>query len=270
MKHIALALAARTADPNEKLNFLREYLQAFCLRSLHESGAFSCLSFVGGTALRFLYELPRFSEDLDFSLETMVGYSPESWLEKLKRDLVFAGFEAELSWNAEKVVQAAWVRVSGLMAEAGIAPRPAQKLAIKLEIDSLPSSGAKTEIRLLNRHFLFAVRHHALPCLMAGKIRALLTWPFTKGRDWYDLVWYLSQVPPIEPAPDFLLASLAQGDKSSEFLTSDWRRALRAKLETVDERALAHDVLPFLERPVEKTLLMKAHIRSLLRVLHLK
>ena len=68
MKEQALALARSAADPGQSLNRMREYLQALVLRSLYESEAFRPLAFLGGTALRFLYDLPRFSEDLDFSL----------------------------------------------------------------------------------------------------------------------------------------------------------------------------------------------------------
>ena len=69
MKEEAIAIAGEESDPSRRLNVLREYLQACILRSLHESEGFVQLSFVGGTALRFLYNLPRFSEDLDFTLE---------------------------------------------------------------------------------------------------------------------------------------------------------------------------------------------------------
>ena len=69
MKDEALALVHGMSDPGQALNRLREYLQAFVLRSFHESEAFRPLAFVGGTALRFLHNLPRFSEDLDFGVE---------------------------------------------------------------------------------------------------------------------------------------------------------------------------------------------------------
>ncbi|MDP2790426.1 MAG: nucleotidyl transferase AbiEii/AbiGii toxin family protein, partial [Rectinemataceae bacterium] len=94
MKTDALRLAKSAHDPIEAGNLLREYVQARILGSLHESRAFESLSFVGGTALRFLYALPRFSEDLDFSLETPDGYDAARWLKKLKRDLEFQGFDA--------------------------------------------------------------------------------------------------------------------------------------------------------------------------------
>lgn len=69
MKEQALAIAGEASDSGTALNLLREYLQAFVLRSLHDCEAFRSLAFVGGTALRFLHGLPRFSEDLDFSLD---------------------------------------------------------------------------------------------------------------------------------------------------------------------------------------------------------
>ena len=90
MKEQAIDLVQIVQAPAEKLNILREYLQAFVMRSLHESEAFACLSFVGGTALRFVYDLPRFSEDLDFSLEEPTGYDPLQWLKKLKRDMTLS------------------------------------------------------------------------------------------------------------------------------------------------------------------------------------
>jgi predicted nucleotidyltransferase component of viral defense system len=99
VKSDALRLAESAPDPVAAGNLIREYVQASILRSLHESRAFESLSFVGGTALRFLYNLPRFSEDLDFSLETPERYAPENWLKKLKRDLGFQGFDATISLN---------------------------------------------------------------------------------------------------------------------------------------------------------------------------
>ena len=47
---------------------LREILQEIVLLGLYDSGFFNHAAFYGGTALRILHKLPRFSEDLDFSL----------------------------------------------------------------------------------------------------------------------------------------------------------------------------------------------------------
>jgi predicted nucleotidyltransferase component of viral defense system len=51
------------------IHTVREYLQARILQSLQRAGAMQTLAFHGGTSLRFLYDIPRYSEDLDFALE---------------------------------------------------------------------------------------------------------------------------------------------------------------------------------------------------------
>src|SRR3989338_3283285 len=92
MKEELLNKVKPIQNPVMRLNLMREYLQAMILRSLHEAEAFQCLAFVGGTALRFLYNLPRFSEDIDFSLESKKNYAPKDWFAKLDRDLKLANF----------------------------------------------------------------------------------------------------------------------------------------------------------------------------------
>lgn len=262
MKAQALEIAASVADPGEKLNRLREYLQAFVLRSLHESEAFQRLSFVGGTALRFLYGLPRFSEDLDFSLESAEDYAPQKWLSKLRRDLTFAGFEPTVTWNDRKTVQVGWVRVAGLLQEAGLAGVPGQKLSIKLEIDTRPPSGAALESRVVNRYFLVAFRHHDLPSLMAGKVHALCTRKYPKGRDWYDLLWYRSKSPPVSPNLHLLQAALDQTEQTHSWPAEGWREVVRKRLEALDVDVLRDEVAPFLERPADRDLLTREHLVS--------
>lgn len=61
-EHLRRLLAGET--PTSGRNRVREYLQARLLRSLQRSGAMIPLAFHGGTALRFLYGMPRYSEDL--------------------------------------------------------------------------------------------------------------------------------------------------------------------------------------------------------------
>lgn len=123
MKEQALTLVRDAADRGRALNVLREYLQALVLRSFHESEAFRSLAFVGGTALRFLHGLPRFSEDLDFSLVLPQGYAGQAWMAKVKRDLTLAGFTPEVTWKDRKTVHTGWVRLRGLLHEAGLERR---------------------------------------------------------------------------------------------------------------------------------------------------
>lgn len=264
MKEQALALVAGVADPGRALCLLREYVQAQVLRSLHESEAFRPLAFVGGTALRFLHGLPRFSEDLDFSLVTADGYDGKQWLTKVKRDLSLAGFQVEVTWNERNVVHAAWVRLAGLLREAGLAGRPEQKLAIKLEIDTRPPPGARCERRIVTRHETFLIQHHDLPSLLAGKLHAVLSRRYAKGRDLYDLLWYLSQRPAVAPNLDLLQAALAQTGAPGRQDAREWRKLVRARLRSLDVRAAAQDVQPFLESPRDAELLTVENLLGLL------
>ncbi len=265
MKAQALALLKGSLGPTEKLNILREYLHAFALRSLHESQAFRGLSFVGGTALRFVYNLPRFSEDLDFSLEDDQHYEPEKWLGKLRRDLGYAGFDARVSWSDRRTVNVAWVKVAGILHESGLAAMPNQNLSIKLEIDTSPPRGAVTVREVVSRHFMIALQHHDLPSLMAGKIHALCTRRYLKGRDWYDLLWYRSPVPPIDPNLSLLQAALDQTQGETSWPASQWKDRLFQRLRMLDERAMQREVTPLLERPQDRELLTAEFIAAALR-----
>lgn len=265
MKDQALALARQQADPAGRLNIVREYLQALTLRSLHESEAFSNLAFVGGTALRFLYSLPRFSEDLDFSLQQQEGYAPEAWMKKVQRDLRLAGFEVAVTFNARTTVHKSWVKVAGLLKETGLSPLASQNLSIRLEIDTHPPAGATCARTVVNRHRLLALQHRTLPSLMAGKLHALLQRGYPKGRDWYDLLWYLSQRPPVEPNLVQLQNALDQTAQRSATQAGNWREALLGQVVTMDCAALVDDVQPFLERPDEAALLIADNLAAVLR-----
>jgi hypothetical protein len=263
MKEEALALIEDVVDPALKLNRLREYIQAFVLRSLHESEAFHSLSFVGGTALRFLHNLPRFSEDLDFSVEDDRYYDPLKWLKKIERDLKLAGFHIGMRWNDHQTVHVGWIRLTRILSEAKLAAIPEQKLAVKLEIDTQPPEGAVLQRQLLNRHMIFAIRHHDLPSLMAGNIYELLTRRYLKGRDWYDILWYRSRRPPVEPNLVLLKNALAQTKSVKPFEASSWPTILLRRINKLKIEALARDVRPFLERPQESGLLTYENLKSI-------
>ena len=268
MRERALALVRGESDPGKGLNLLREYLQALVLRSLHESEAFRSLAFVGGTALRFLHSLPRFSEDLDFSTVSREGYEGRSWMARVKRDLALAGFDPTVTWNERRAVHVGWVRLPHVLFEAGLSARPEEKLAVKLEVDTRPPAGARCERRIVTRHVTFLVQHHDLPSLLAGKLHAALTRPYTKGRDWYDLVWYLSQTPPVTPNVPLLQAALDQTREAREAGKDDareWRALVRERLATLDVKAVRDDVGPFLERREDSMLLTRENLEGLLR-----
>jgi len=265
VKEQALALTRDTKDPEQKLNRLREYLQVLVLRSLHESEAFRQLAFVGGTALRFLHGLPRFSEDLDFSLVSAAGYAGREWMAKLKRDLALAGFDPQVAWNDRKTVHTGWVRLAGILKEAGLSAMPDEKLAIKLEIDMRPPLGARCERRIVSRYVTFFIQHYDLPSLLSGKLHAVITRKYAKGRDWYDLVWYLSQRPPVEPNIPLLQNALDQTKEEGTFDAQSWRKLIRERLDSLDMKAIWDDVRPFLEQKRDEALLTRENLMGLMQ-----
>lgn len=266
MRDEALALVQGVADPADRLNRLREYVQAYVLRSLHEQEAFEAMAFVGGTALRFLEGLPRFSEDLDFSIIDPGAYEPERWLAKVRRDLELSRFEARVTLNVKKTVHVGWIRIADLLVRAGLSHRVEQNLSIKLEIDTRPPSGAELAATVVTRHLTFAVRHHGVSSLMAGKVHALLTRSYSKGRDWFDLVWYRSRRPPVEPNLVLLQNALDQTLAGEARLDArGWREQVRDRLEGLDVEGVIRDVYPFLERRADRALLSREIIEAALR-----
>ncbi len=265
MKHTALKTIKEVSDPSNKLNLLREYVQAMVLRSLHESEAFVNLSFVGGTALRFVHDLPRFSEDLDFSLHKREGYDPEAWMKKIRTALVFQGFNATIAWNNKTTIHKAWIKVSEILKEAGLAVMREQNLSIELEIDTEPPGGAVSEKGIVNRHALLSLNYYDLPSLMAGKLHALLTRKYVKGRDWYDLLWYRSKRPPVEPNLEQLQNALDQTEGEGVCVAGQWKRILSDKLGLMDFSAMVDDVQNFLERREDGALLTRENLLSVLK-----
>lgn len=265
MRDEAIQLVRGNPDPGKAMNRLREFLQALTLRSLHESEAFSNLAFVGGTALRFAYGLRRFSEDLDFSLEVADGYEPERWLKKLKRDMLLAGLDVGINWNARTTVHKAWLKWEGLLQDAGLSPHPSQKLSIKLEIDTRPPAGATCDRQIVTRHRMLALQLYDLPSLLAGKTHALITREYAKGRDWYDLLWYRGHRPPVEPNLTQLQNALNQTQGIGSADAVEWKALALARLNQVNAEQLSADVAPFLEDAAEAALLTHANLAAALR-----
>jgi len=265
MKERALQLVRESA-PEARRNVLREYLQSHVLFSLQAGRAFEQLAFVGGTALRFLYALRRYSEDLDFSLERPAGYRFQRFLDRTERDLMNAGFDVTMHPCEADPMHSAFIRFPGLLHEAELSPHRTAKLSIKIEIDTRPPSGAGLEATVIDQHFLLALQHHDLPSLMAGKLHALLTRPYAKGRDIYDLLWYLSRPEPVSPNVLLLRNALAQTDWAGAQVTAlSWRAVIERRLHEIDSTSAADDVGPFLESPEERALLTRKNVLAALR-----
>jgi predicted nucleotidyltransferase component of viral defense system len=249
----------------DSLRALREVMQEIALLGLWRSKFFENAAFYGGTALRVLYGLDRFSEDLDFSLlEKRKNFNLGDYSEALKRELASFGFAVEIESRpkpASAAIQSTFLKADtrtqmitvefdkGLVQKV---PRN-QVLKIKLEVDTDPPQGFTTEVRYLLRPVPFAVRTFSLPDLFAGKMHAVLCreWKSrVKGRDWYDLVWFAAY------HPELHLAHLEQRMRQTGHWTrpvpltaEDLRDLVSKRIEKVDIDQIRREVEPFVKDP---------------------
>jgi hypothetical protein len=201
--------------------------------------------------------LRRFSEDIDFSLERPEqSFNLGLAMDKARRDFELAGHTVEGTVRATKTIHSAQVKFPGLLSDVGLTSDRRRKLMIRVEVDTQPPKGATMEQRLVTRHFPIVFRAHDLPSCMAGKVHALLTRGHTKGRDLFDLAWFLTH--PGRPAPnlELLRNALAQtGWRGPKLSEGSWRKVLVDSLSKLDWDAVVRDVEPFLEDPRDRQLL---------------
>ncbi len=120
---LARNLSSQSSNWNAR-NLVREYLQARILEGLVRAGAMASVAFMGGTALRFLFGLQRYSEDLDFSLEgNRENYDPQRWTEKIVRQFHLESYELLERTRASTVVHRVDFRFPRLLYELGLSPR---------------------------------------------------------------------------------------------------------------------------------------------------
>lgn len=248
MKDFALEIVQSESNKTTKLNLLREYLQVYILRIVHNRDYFKEIAFVGGTALRLLYKLPRFSEDLDFSLISK-RFSFEKFLKEIKEALSDSGYEVEMSFRDDASVNSAFIKFKNLLYEAEISPHLNQNLSIKIEIDTNSPHGYTPDVKTLLFYFPIELRTFSVESLFAGKCNALLTREFTKGRDFFDLAWYLAKWPNLFPNIELLNNSLQQfGWKKDIISLKNWKQFLSETVQDVDWKLVEKDVENFLER----------------------
>jgi predicted nucleotidyltransferase component of viral defense system len=195
---------------NDYMNALREILQEIALLGLWRGKFFEKAALYGGAALRVIYGLDRFSEDLDFSLlNPFSAFDITGYGAFLQRETEGFGFDVrfeKIEKAGKSPIQSAFLKANTrrqlVVIEAhdeivNAIPR-GQTFKIKLEVDTDPPPGFETQTRYLLQPIPFAVRAFSLPDLFAGKMHAVLCrrWKSrVKGRDWYDLVWYAANHP---------------------------------------------------------------------------
>jgi len=247
----------------DSLRALREVMQEIALLGLWRSKLFEHAAFYGGTALRVLYGLDRFSEDLDFSLlEKRIDFDLAGYSEALKRELASFGFAVEIESRPKPVsaaIQSAFLKADTRTQMITVefdkdliqqVPRN-QVLKIRLEVDVDPPPGFATEVRYLLRPVPFSVRTFSLPDLFAGKMHAVLCreWKSrVKGRDWYDLVWFAAFHPELHLAHlEERMRQTGHWKGPAPLRAEDLRDLLAKRIDQVDIGLIRHEVEPFVK-----------------------
>lgn len=180
--------------PWQDRNILLEYLQTQILKALSLSAFNESISFLGGTCLRFAYGIDRFSEDLDFDLIKKEGFDVQVLMNDIQKRLKDQGFRVDSRTKTTENIHIVFFKFNNVLREFGMNASKDEKILIKFEIDFNPYSGIETETKFsdsFNERFPMLV--NSLPTLFAQKVTAIVFRPYQKGRDFYDLVWFLSQ-----------------------------------------------------------------------------
>ena len=267
MKAYLRNLCAEAKTPLIANHLVREYLQARILQSLQRAGAMQVLAFHGGTALRFLYEISRYSEDLDFALESESDlYDFRAYLRQIERDFLAEAYTLDFKISDKSNVHKAFVRFRGLPYELGLSAHKTEVLAVNLEIDTNPPYGAELVTTIVQRHVMLNLQHHSRATLFAGKLHAILQRVYPKGRDIFDLWWYLSQTDWPEPNLNHLNHALQQSAWTGPALSSNnWRELVRRRVKQINwQEEVIGDVQAFIIEPDWKQHLTKEALLSLL------
>ena len=238
------ASAEGTSTPNAE----QEVCQKIALAGLHRGGFFEHAAFYGGTCLRMFHGLPRFSEDMDFSLvDKRDDIHLENYFDAIREEFHLAGFEIDIVKKEKKAfgrVESAFLKEN---TEAyDIKFQTKKMVKVKIELDTDPPLLFNTEQRLLLKPYSFMSRCFVLPDLFAGKMHALVyrAWQRRiKGRDWFDFEWYVRN----EIQLDFQhLQARIREFSGQDISREEFMEQLRSKLSTANIENVKQDVIPYI------------------------
>jgi predicted nucleotidyltransferase component of viral defense system len=253
----------QASSPVQEEQATREIIQEIALYALWRTGFFDVAVFQGGTSLRILHQLPRFSEDLDFMLKQPdPEFDWSGYLSKLLICFEEYGLKSEAlpKGRMERRIRKAVIKDNSVTNQLKLSfykGHKDQKISIKLEIDVEPPAESGYEYTYLDFPTDFEVCHQDLSSNFALKIHALLCRGFLKGRDWYDFSWYVRQgVSPNLPHLRNALIQFGpwQAGGDLEVNLSWLQEVLQQKISEIDWYEAAADVERFLPASEQKSL----------------
>ncbi|QIB52627.1 nucleotidyl transferase AbiEii/AbiGii toxin family protein [Pseudomonas sp. OIL-1] len=260
-------------DSNEaRAHALREVMQEIALAGLYRGGFFDVAAFYGGTCLRIFHALPRFSEDLDFSLlQPNAGFALEPYFDAMQEEFAAFGFEVEISAKpkaATSDIASAFLKKTASVYDLRIAGT--KLIKIKFEVDTDPPLGFVHEEQLLLQPYSFYVKCFALPDLFAGKMHALLfrRWKNrVKGRDWFDFEWYVRRGCPLN-LEHFTERARQSGDLDGAVLSEEaFLGMLEARIRSLDVDSARQDVARFIKTQAQLDIWSQDYFLQLARMI---
>lgn len=263
---------------------LREIMQQITLAGLYRGGFFEKAAFYGGTALRIFYGLNRFSEDLDFSLlQSDENFHLDNYLKAIEDEFIAQGMSVSIRTKVKSVqsnVESAFLKSETLWSELVLETilhqfglKESIGLKIKIEVDTKPPLGFATEEKLLLKPFSFYVKCFVIEDLFAGKMHALLFRKWgnnVKGRDWYDMEWYIRRGTSLN-LEHFLLRAKDSGDWQKDTMTEEeFLKLLNDRIETVNLETAKNDAKRFISDPKTLDIWTKNYFKDLIKNLNIK
>lgn len=252
----------------EVANALREVMQEIALAGLNRGGFFQKAAFYGGTCLRIFHGLPRFSEDLDFSLlQPDTGFVLAPYFKTLTEEFSSLGFDVEIQ-QREKVISTAIVSafLKKNSSVYDLQVQGSKTLKIKFEVDTNPPLQFATEEKLLLQPYSFYTKCFSLPDLFAGKMHALLfrNWKTrVKGRDWFDFEWYVRQETALNLS-HFCERARQSGDlKGDNLQPEQFLELLSARIAGLDVNSARDDVRRFIRTPEQLSIWSQKYFMEL-------
>jgi len=240
-------------------------MQEVALLGLWRRKFFEKAAFYGGTAMRILYGLDRFSEDLDFSLILpMADFDLSNYTTALQKELEAFGFDVAIEQGDKAVksaVQSAFLKANTLnqllvieTAEEILREVPrGQVLKIKMEVDTNPPPAFATHTRYLLQPIPFAVRTYVLSDMFAGKMHAVLCrrWKNrVKGRDWYDMVWYVANHPQMHLSHlEERMRQTGHWETKNRLSPQSFQNLLNKAIDRLDVDQARKEIEPFVKHP---------------------
>lgn len=248
---------------NDIVNAFHEIIQEIALVGLSKSKFFESAAFYGGTSLRILYGLDRFSEDLDFSLlKPNPNFNLQTYLRGVEEELLGFGLNVRIEQKIKQKhssILSAFLKTNTLetFLLIDISEKEKKKIAIneqlkiKFEVDTDPPQDFDTEMKFLLSPIPFSIRSFTLPSLFAGKMHALLfrEWKIRiKGRDWYDFIWFVSkQVPLNLKHLELRMRQSKHWNELNSLTPTILQNILKDKIEKLSIDLAKQDILPFIK-----------------------